>query len=99
VLTSCRFIVAALFMLVSRKAVPGSPSLHELSFFGHELWGNFVDYMQQARQTADFFGGTAEWATRIHWNVLASEHRVPFVLSGPSLQVVARPKLIAQPKP
>ena len=41
-----------------------------------------------------FFGGTAAWTTRIHWNVLPKEMRVPWVLSKAELDVVARPTLL-----
>ena len=44
---------------------------------------------------ADFFGGPLAWQTVIHWNVLPLDQRVPFVLSAPTLRVVAMPKLLA----
>ena len=56
----------AMFMLVGRQPVPGSPQLHELGFFDRELWATFLEYMQRARANAPFFGGTAAaWALKI----------------------------------
>lgn len=84
----------AAFMLVHRRPVAGRPDTHELAFFTEELWRAFVDYMQRARASADFFGGPSRWVTKIHWNVLPLESRVPFVLPAAQLQVVATPRYV-----
>lgn len=44
---------------------------------------------------ADFYGGREPWTMRIHWTSLPQEQRVPFVLPGPELRVVARPDILA----
>lgn len=85
---------SAAFLLVHRQHAPGSARLHELAFFTPELWATFTRYMRLARGAAEAGGGGAEWATRIHWDVLPTEQRVPFVLKAASLRVVARPRLV-----
>ena len=86
----------AMFMLVRRKAVDGSPQLHELAFFDGPLWESYVDYMARARDQAHFFGGpSTTWAMKIHWNVLPREQRVPWQLWRAEQAVVARPKLLS----
>lgn len=83
----------ALFMLVHRNPVAGSPHVHELAFFDRKLWDDFLLYMETARKTADFFGGSAAWAMRIHWQVLPHEQRAPFVLRGATQHVAATPRI------
>ena len=85
----------AMFMLVARKPVENRPNLHELTFFTADLWDNYVTYVNMAREKADFFGGGAPWTMRIHLNTLPSEWREPWVMRKPTLDVVARPRLIA----
>ena len=86
----------AMFMLVARKPVEKNrPNLHELTFFTADLWDNYVTYVNMAREKADFFGGGAPWTMRIHLNTLPSEWREPWTMRKPTLDVVARPRLIA----
>ena len=85
----------AMFMLVARKPVENRPNLHELTFFTADLWDNYVTYVNMAREKADFFGGGAPWTMRIHLNTLPSEWREPWTMRKPTLDVVARPRLIA----
>jgi len=94
---ACRSINGtAMFMLVHRHPLKGSPHTHELAYFDAALWDTFIEYMERARTSAGFFGGPEErWALRIHWQVLPHEQRVPFELSGPSLATVAQPTLTA----
>ena len=91
----------ALFLLAHRLPLPGAPNRHELSFFTSDLWSDFVEYMTRARGAAPFFDGNdasaSPWNLRMHWNVMASERRVPFVLRRPELRVVATPRLVAVP--
>ena len=83
----------AMFMLVARK--PVKPGLHELTFFTDDLWETYERYITMAREMADFFGGKHVFATRIHFNTLPSEWREPWTMRKPTLDVVARPRLIA----
>ena len=85
----------AMFMIAYRRPVDGLPHQHEIAFFDKPLWNAFVEYMGRAREQADFFGGVTQWDMRIHWNVLPTEQRKPWVLSGPEVQTVARPDLLA----
>ena len=85
----------AIFMLVARKPVRNRYDLFEMTFFTPDLWDNYVTYMGMAREQADFFGGAAPWTMRIHWNTLPKEWREPWVMRKATLDVVARPRLIA----
>ena len=90
---ACRSINGtAFFMLVGRRAIEGSPHAHEIAFFDSELWNVFVEYMRAARR-----GGGQQRVQRIHWNVMAIEQRIPWVLEEPdaTLRVVARPRIRA----
>ena len=87
----------AYFMLAHRRPLEGTPHRHGLAFFTPELWESFLNYMRLAREHADMHGGLAGWATKIHWNVMPSEQRVPWVLTRPRARVVAHePELVAQ---
>ena len=94
---ACRSINGtALFLLAHRYAVEDAPHRHELAFFDAALWHQFTEYMRAAREQASFFrhdGGGAAWATRIHWNVMPSSARAPFVLRRSEMRVVATPTL------
>lgn len=92
---------SAMFMLAHRWAdrvegsAHGSHGVHGLAFFTAELWATYIEYLNRARQEADFYGGSKPWTMRIHWTSLPQEQRVPFVLPGPLLRVVARPDILA----
>lgn len=88
----------AMFFLVRRKPVEGAqPETFEVAFFDRELWGTFTEYIAEARGKAPLFSASrTPWAMRIHWNVMPSDQRVPFMLTRAELRVVARPTIVAQ---
>ena len=90
----CRQSALAAATAHSRRAIEGSPHAHEIAFFDSELWNVFVEYMRAARRGG---GGGQQRVQRIHWNVMAIEQRIPWVLEEPdaTLRVVARPRIRA----
>ena len=83
----------AMFMLVARKPVENRPNLHELTFFTADLWDNYVTYVNMAREGRLLRRRRAMTANPPQH--AAREWREPWTMRKPTLDVVARPRLIA----